>query len=64
LILINGHFEPVEFTLPECAGAYQWTLLIDTFCPDDPAGKNFDIGAPYSVTERSLVLFQLKAEQA
>jgi glycogen operon protein len=64
LILINGHHERAKFVLPECAGAGQWTLLIDTTCPDDAAGKNFDVGEPYPVTERSLVLLQLKTERS
>ena len=30
LMVINGHFDLVKFTLPECPGGDTWTLLIDT----------------------------------
>ena len=62
LIVVNGHHEPAKFTLPECAGARAWSVLIDTSKPDNGDKKSFEIGEPYGVTERSLVLFQLEAE--
>ena len=61
LIVINGHYEPVPFTLPECAGAREWILLLDTNTPEDGAGTHYAIGAQYGVTERSLALFELKS---
>jgi len=61
LIVINGHYEPVQFTLPECAGAREWILLLDTNTPEDGAGTHYAIGAQYGVTERSLALFELKS---
>jgi glycogen operon protein len=62
LIVINGHHEPVEFTLPECAGGCGWSLSIDTNLPEMVDAQPFAIGAMYRVTERSLVLFVLEAE--
>jgi len=63
LILVNGHHEPAAFTLPECAGACRWALLIDTSSTDKVSGR-FEVGSEYGVTERSLVLFELQAESA
>jgi glycogen operon protein len=62
LIVVNGHHEPAKFTLPGCAGALEWLVLIDTSRPDNGDRKRFEIGEQYSVTERSLVLFALDAE--
>jgi isoamylase len=62
LIVINGHHDAVEFTLPECAGACQWSLLIDTNIPEMPETPPFAIGASYTVTGRSLLVFVLEAE--
>ncbi len=62
LIVINGHYEGVDFTLPECAGAMRWSLLIDTNIPDWEGAALFDIGSTYTVTGRSLLLFALEAE--
>lgn len=61
LIVINGHYEPVGFTLPKCAGAGGWTLLADTSCPEE-AKASFDIGFEYAVSERCLALFAMEAE--
>ena len=62
LIVINGHYEGVDFTLPECAGATRWDLLTDTNIPDGGGAAPFDIGSTYTVTGRSLLLFALDAE--
>jgi isoamylase len=62
LILINGHHETVEFTLPECAGAHRWSLLIDTNCEETPEPSAFDVGSHHAVEARSLVLFVLEGE--
>jgi len=62
LILANGQHEPVEFVLPECAGARQWCLLVDTSHPDIEEAASFEIGTIYSVASRSLLVFVLQAE--
>jgi glycogen operon protein len=62
LIVINGHHEGVDFTLPECAGAARWDLLIDTTVPGGEVVASFDIGRTYTVTGRSLLLFALEAD--
>ncbi|HPV84454.1 MAG TPA: hypothetical protein PK866_15045, partial [Nitrospira sp.] len=64
LVLINGHHEPVEFTLPPCVGASEWSLLLDTNLPDRPQDQTFNVGTQYLITDRSLVLLVLGAKQA
>jgi isoamylase len=59
LIIINGHHELVEFTLPECAGGSGWSLLIDTNLPEAQECA-FEFGSKYEVTARSLLLLALK----
>jgi isoamylase len=74
LIVVNGWHEPVEFSMPPCAGGSQWCLLIDTGKTDtgkpDTAKPEveettlFPIAANYSVASRSLLVFVLEAEPA
>jgi glycogen operon protein len=62
LIVINGRAESVAFKLPECAGACSWQLLIDTTSAECHESIPFSIGAVYTITGRSLLLFVLEAE--
>jgi isoamylase len=59
LLVINGHGDLVEFTLPECYAGMQWSLLIDTNITDSSAKGKFHSGDKYGVTARSLLLFEL-----
>jgi isoamylase len=59
LLVINGHHDLVEFTLPECYGGMQWSLLIDTNMADSVAKGTFEPGDKYGVTARSLLLLVL-----
>ncbi len=57
LMVLNSHYDLVEFTLPECTGGSQWQLLIDTNLGDaepEYVGRTGDV---YGVTGRSLVLY-------
>lgn len=64
LLVINGHFDLVQFTLPECPGGDTWALLIDTNpgMQEEKSGakKTFRTGESYDVTARSLLLFALQ----
>ena len=40
LIVLNGHHDLVEFTLPACAGGDKWELLIDTNVDDQSESGN------------------------
>lgn len=62
LLVVNGFFDAVEFTLPEAVGGSAWSLLIDTNLSEPPQAASFDVGANYTVTGRSLLLFVLEAE--
>jgi isoamylase len=59
LLVINGHRDLVEFSLPECYGGMQWSLLIDTNITDSSVKGAFNPGHKYAVTARSLLLFEL-----
>jgi isoamylase len=50
----------VEFTLPECYGGMQWSLLVDTNIEDFSEKGIFDPSDKYGVTARSLLLFVLR----
>jgi glycogen operon protein len=64
LLIINGHHELVEFTLPECPGGRRWSRLIDTNIPDDSDQASLETGDKYKVTARSVLLFELQPETA
>jgi isoamylase len=64
LIAINGHFDLVEFTLPESPGEGEWSVLIDTNLSGPPKPKRFKTGDKYGVTGRSLLLFVLDPDTA
>ncbi|MGH7212079.1 MAG: glycogen debranching protein, partial [Acetobacteraceae bacterium] len=59
LMVLNAYHDVVAFTLPPCAGGSAWLLVFDTNIPEDAREQRFKIGDAYSVTGRSLVLFQL-----
>ncbi len=57
LMVLNSHYDLVEFTLPVYPDGNSWQLLIDTNIANakpDYSGKSGDM---YGVTGRSLVLF-------
>lgn len=62
LLVVNGYFDAVEFTLPEAVGGSAWSLLIDTNLAEPPEVASFDVGANYTVTGRSLLLFVFEPE--
>jgi glycogen operon protein len=64
LIIVNGYHKPVEFTLPECAGACKWCRLIDTNRNDVESEAEISNGATYLVTGRSLLMLFLEMAPA
>ncbi|MGO8719626.1 MAG: glycogen debranching protein GlgX [Acidobacteriaceae bacterium] len=68
LLVVNGHFDLVGFTLPECPGGDTWNLLIDTNIEAEEgksgAKETFQTGDSYDVTARSLLLFALQPDPA
>jgi hypothetical protein len=61
LMILNAYHDVVEFSLPEVLGGREWRLLIDTNLSDeDTSGESaFAFEHAYSVTGRSLLLFEL-----
>jgi isoamylase len=57
LLVFNAHHDVVNFTLPPSYEAGGWKRLFDTTDPQLTAGQ-FDIGAVYEVTARSMLLFE------
>ena len=60
LLILNAHFDLVEFVLPSVADGGGWLREFDTNDPNDRADAKFDIGAIYGVTGRSALLFRLE----
>jgi isoamylase len=60
LMVLNGYYDLVQFTLPETVGGWHWQLLIDTNLPEDAEMGTFKTGDIYGVTGRSLLLFALE----
>jgi len=59
LLVLNGYHDLVEFTLPPTGEDEHWQLLIDTNVPELADGPQFEAGARYGVTGRSLLLWVL-----
>jgi glycogen operon protein len=57
LMILNSHYDLVEFKLPEYPDGNFWELLIDTNQPDGQTPYRGKSGAVYGITGRSLVLF-------
>ncbi len=56
LILLNGHWEPLPFTLPQTLRGHIWERLLDTAIPNQDRGS-LEGGAQYALEGRSLVIF-------
>jgi isoamylase len=61
LMILNAYHDVVEFSLPEVLGGREWRLLIDTNLSDEDTSSEsaFAFEHAYSVTGRSLLLFEL-----
>ena len=62
LLVVNAHHDGVNFTLPEVPEGTHYTCLIDTNQDDARSKETFGFGSEYTVTPRSLLLFELKRE--
>jgi glycogen operon protein len=56
LLLVNAHYEPIQFTLPEGVAGFQWEVLVDTAVTNETALAPMAAGQRYSLQDRSLVL--------
>ena len=59
LLILNAHYDLVEFTLPVPVGSGSWRRLIDTNVPDGDDATKFAGNTTYGVTGRSLLLYVL-----
>lgn len=62
LLVVNAHHDGVNFTLPEVPEGTHYECLIDTNQDDARSKEHFAFGSQYTVTPRSLLLFELKRE--
>lgn len=62
LLIVNSHHDGVNFTLPEVPEGVNWVSLIDTNQPEIRGKDKFEFGSEYTVTARSLLLFELHKE--
>jgi isoamylase len=62
LLVVNSHHDGVNFTLPEVPEGLNWTSLIDTNQPEIDGKDQFEFGSEYTVTPRSLLLFELQRD--
>ncbi|GGD86352.1 glycogen operon protein GlgX homolog [Aureimonas endophytica] len=60
LIVMNAHYDVVNFKLPEARGGERWHCVIDTNLPDRSELVPFDFGSEYMVTGRSFLIFVLE----
>jgi glycogen operon protein len=63
LLAVNSHHDGVNFTLPQVPEGAHWTCLIDTNQPELKAREQFDFGDHYTLTARSLLLFELQHDE-
>ena len=57
LIMLNPHWEPIDFYLPGEDGERRWKLLLDTRTPAKPDPCVVESGKPYQLVNRSLTLW-------
>jgi glycogen operon protein len=59
-LLFNGHFEPIEFTLPDLGAGERWDVAIDTAAPmlADAEDRSVKTGEAVEVDARSILVLQ------
>ncbi len=60
LVLFNGHYEPVPFTLPSKDSQKEWELLLDTREAIAPVRRMVKAAEPYQMEARSLAMLRIK----
>ncbi|MGY3583775.1 hypothetical protein ACVIF9_002452 [Bradyrhizobium sp. USDA 4350] len=56
LVILNSYEGEVYFKLPPTSAGPQWSLLLDTNAPEQPAGAQFAFDSTYKTAGRSFVL--------
>jgi glycogen operon protein len=62
LLLLNGHWEPIPFTLPETKPEHLWHLVLDTF-DESRDSDRLEGGAVYPLKDRSVVVLAARCPQ-
>jgi isoamylase len=62
LILLNSHWEPILFVLPQIKSKGQWQLILDTREGMVRRPRRLRRGASYNLEARSLVMFNLSQQ--
>jgi glycogen operon protein len=62
LILYNGHWESIPFTLPACAADHTWELLVNTAAPECPP-EGHEGGATFDLKDRSVAVFRMRSPE-
>jgi glycogen operon protein len=55
LMILNGHWEPISFTLPSTSQGHAWDRILDT-ADTSEVPRIFEGGAEYPLQDRSLVV--------
>jgi len=64
-VLVNAHYEPVEFKLPPEPQDARWELRMDTTNPSfDGADRVFAPGDTYALQGRAMALFEFPQPRA
>jgi glycogen operon protein len=64
LVVMNGHHDLVEFTLPKSSAGEEWLLALDTNLTDPHPGSTHKPGEKYGVTARSVLVFLVNSQNA
>jgi isoamylase len=63
LIMLNPHFEPIRFFVPDSRPGRRWEMLLDTNEPDlEPGSRTFEPGRAVELTARSVALLRMIGE--
>ena len=59
-LLFNGHFEPIDFVLPELGAGERWHVVVDTAAPmlDDAEARSVKTGEALPVDARSVLVLK------
>jgi glycogen operon protein len=59
-LLFNGHFEPIDFCLPDLGAGERWEVAVDTAAPmlADAESRSAKTGEPVEVDARSVLVLQ------
>ena len=59
-LLFNGHFEPIEFVLPDVGAGEHWSVAVDTAAPllDEALERSMKPGQPVMVEARAVLVLR------